>query len=475
MAENENFLAKLQEALAKKSEWFDTVRLPEIQEQYRILQTCTKNLFEALVKKSLIIPDPYRKDKKIQEVQVPENTSFTDNEASSVLGDRFSTYEAMLDFICTYYRFTVESLTIPKIKKLLDLNATFEWDNLSPSNAKSNTKALAEAIAQSKNNTPGVIISMITDSCEKNEAAVTSINRGLNELGNYQKELYKAELRKDLFEHPEFNKEKAYASQEAELEEIKRVYPKVMGKKPFYSDLIKEIVQEDLAPNKQILQDTLLKSLEIKAAPKAKKVVQGNNNHELIMGAVLALSAISPTITQLKGKLQFNFDLVFKNEKNFWVKLVMKIRKSFHLKEPERIVSVTVSDAKTGAVRLEKVKVNDFLIELTKKERIYAAIATRGSDYERINNSSDEAILNFVNKQISECQSLFTRINSLDAYFKGAVDIMMQSKVKGMQIELSALRNSIINVNKKRGDYASAIEEAEQMKKLGITEQNDVE
>ena len=37
-----------------------------------------------------------------------------------------------------------------------------------------------------------------------------------------------------------------------------------------------------------------------------------------------------------------------------------------------------------------------------------------------------------------------------------------------MQIELSALRNSIINANKKRSEYASFKEESEQMKKLGI-------
>lgn len=473
MAENENFLKQLNEALNKKSEWFDTVRLPEIQEQYRILQTCTKNLFETLVKKSLIIPDPYRMDKKIQDIQIPDNSSFTDNEAPSVLGDRFSTYEAMLDFICTYFRFTVESLSIAKCKKLVDLNTTFDWENLSPSNPKSNTRALAEALSQAKNNTPGVIISMIADSCEKNAVATAQINQGLNELGNFQKEIYKAGLRKDLFEHPEFNKEKAYSSTDAELEEIKRVYPKVMGKKPFYTDLIKEIIQEDQASNKEMIQQTLLKSLEIRSAPKEKKVVKGTNYHELIMGAVLALSAISPTITQLKLKLAYNFDLVFKNEKGFFAKLMRKIRKAFHLKEPERICSISMNDPKSGSVRMEKIKVEEFLIDMSKKERIYGAIATRGSEFDKIDNSSDEAILNYVNKQISECQSLFTKINALDSYFKGAVDVVVQTKVKGMQIELSALRNSIINVNKKRGDYASAIEEAEQMKKLGITELNN--
>jgi hypothetical protein len=45
---------------------------------------------------------------------------------------------------------------------------------------------------------------------------------------------------------------------------------------------------------------------------------------------------------------------------------------------------------------------------------------------------------------------------------------MYRNKIKGLKIDLTSLRNAIINVNKKRGDYVSNKEEIEQMKKLGI-------
>jgi len=45
---------------------------------------------------------------------------------------------------------------------------------------------------------------------------------------------------------------------------------------------------------------------------------------------------------------------------------------------------------------------------------------------------------------------------------------MNKARIKGLKIDLEALRNSIINVNKKRGEYVSIREEAEQLKKLGI-------
>ena len=94
----------------------------------------------------------------------------------------------------------------------------------------------------------------------------------------------------------------------------------------------------------------------------------------------------------------------------------------------------------------------------------------KGPEYQKINNSNEDAILAFANKQISEIQSIFVIINALDSYFKNEVETEFRPRVKGMQIELSALRNSIINANKKRGEYASFKEEHAQMQKLGLTE-----
>ena len=108
------------------------------------------------------------------------------------------------------------------------------------------------------------------------------------------------------------------------------------------------------------------------------------------------------------------------------------------------------------------------MIELTKKERIYNGIGNKGPEFAKVQASTEDSILTFVNKQISEVQSDFTIINALDNMFKTETEVSNRVKIKGMQIELSALRNSIINANKKRGEYASVRDEIEQMKRLGI-------
>ena len=468
--EEEKFHQELQQALSKKQEWYNTECLQELLSQYRLLHTCVRNLYENFVKKSLIVPDPYRLDKKISSIVVPESNPFAESDIPNVFGERFSNYETMLDYICTYFRFSTENFTLQNIKMLLDFNKVFEWDDLSMNNVKMNTRALAITISHAKNGAPSVVQSMINDSVSKCSQAAKTIGKMLNELGVFQRELYKGGIRKDVFEHPDFNKEKALESPESELAEIKRLYSKVTGKKTFYNDLVNEIIEEDHGPNKEAKQAAVFDRLAIKNPVKAEeKKKSGPDPKEMLMQTVLAIGACAPTLVQLHAKLSENFDILFTRKATLWNKLMALLVKAFNLKEPERSCQLPVKDAKTGTERIQKINVTEFMTELSKKERVYNGIAVKGNEYQRIDSANEDAVLTFVNKQISELQSEFVIINSLDAYFKNEVSNEFKARVKGMQIELSALRNSIINANKKRSDYASYKEETEQMRKLGIT------
>ena len=469
--EEYNFDVELQQALSKKQEWYNSEALQQLLDQYRLMHTCVRNLYECFVKKSLIQPDPYRLDKKISDIVVPESSPFAESEISKVFGARFSDYETMLDFICTYFRFSTENFTIQKVKQLLDLNKVFDWEDLSMNNPKMNTRALAMTINGAKSNAPNVVQSMINDSVAKCSQASAVISKMLNELGVFLRELFKGELRKDLFEHPDFDKAKAAESSEAELAEIKKLYTKVTGKKTMYTDLIAEIVEEDHGPGKEGKQKAVLDRLAIKGNTKVEaKKSAGPDTKEMLMQTIIALGAMAPTLTQLHAKLGENFTLLYQKKDNFFNKLLAALRKAFHIAEKERICNLPIKDSKTGMERTQKINVNEFLTDLSRKERVYSGIGMKGIEYQKINASNEDAILSFANKQISEIQSIFVIINALDAYFKNEVDTEFKVKVKGMQIELSALRNSIINANKKRGEYASFKEEHAQMQKLGLTD-----
>jgi len=467
------FNATLQTALTQKHNWFNSVCLQSVLGEYRLLYTCVKNLNEMLIKKSLIVPDPYKFDKRISDIVVPETAVFPDNEVANILGARISDYEVMLDFICTYFSFTVENISIPTIKKLLEFNKVFDWKNISSNSASCNTRNLANLLSSAKKNAPGVIISMINDSCSKSAESIEKINSGLNELGIFQRELYKGELRQDVFNHPDFSKEKAFSSPENEMAEIKRLFSKVIGKrKPFYNELIGELIAEDQGDDKQKAREAVLKRLEVKnaSATVTKKKKEGPNAHKMLMDTTFCFGAIAPTLQQIHGKLQENFDIVFEAKKGFGPMLAAMLKKAFRVPEKEKVCNVNIVES-SGRTRQEKVRVSELFANINQKIRIYGGIAVKGNEYQKIDAADETAILNFVNKQISECQSLFSVLNALDSYFKSTVDPIKKAKIKGLSLELSTLRSSIVNVNKKRGEFISFKEEAEQMKRLGIKDE----
>ena len=461
------FTSQLEVALMAKQSWFNAERLQSMLEQFRLMYSCVRNLNEVLVKRSLIQPDPYKLETRISEIAVIETDNFTENEDSIVLGKRFSDYEMMLDFICNYFRFSVENITINRIKILLDLLKAFDWTNLSSNSSKSNTRALATALTKARTNAPAVTVSLINDSQEKCAKSTKIINSYLAELADFQREFYKGNLRKDLFEHPDFDKKKAFSSPEAELEEIRRLYVKTTGKKTFYTDLVQEIINEDQGPDKENLRHKLLEKLEIKIT-ETKKETHTVNPHDLLMTAVFALGGMGSILGQLYAKLSDNFDLLFYVKKTLFVKFMEALKKALGLKEKPRNCTITVTDPQSGTKTTQQIEVTSFLAQVSKLAHIYSGIAAKGSEYNKINNANEDDALIFLNRQIQENQKLFTTINALDEHFKSHVETTQRAKVKGLKIDLSSYRNAIIAANKKRGEYASAKEEIEQMKKLGI-------
>ena len=77
MAEVLNFQEIVTQAAEKKTQWIESKVCPKILENYRILHSTVVNIINILTQKGLITPDPYKKEKKITSIEVPEDTDFT--------------------------------------------------------------------------------------------------------------------------------------------------------------------------------------------------------------------------------------------------------------------------------------------------------------------------------------------------------------------------------------------------------------
>ena len=468
MENGTNFTETLTQALDAKAQWYDTEGLPKILDNYRLLHTCVKVIFDFLVKKALITPDPYKLDKKISDIKAPENGQFVENERSVIMGQRFSDYESTLDFLCNYYKFSVSQLTLANIKKLVDLNNAITWNSFSANSNKINTRVLATLVFSARQNSDALTSSMLNDNLSKASNALNDINSALKEYSDFQREWYKGLVRKNVLLSPNYDASKV-TDASSELQQIKKNFAAAMSKAPFYNELIDEIIQEDMGSKKEELQKKVLEKLNI-AAEKNKKVEKRIDTKALIMSSLSVLGSMPPQIGTIAQKIQENHDLLESEHNSFMDKVKRAIRRAFGIAEKPLFYTVFIVDQTTGAKHSEKINYQTFMTDLATRARRYGSVSQQNSPaYKKINSMPEEKIADFVAAQITDCNHLIVLLNALDDFFKSAASPLNKSKVKGLKIDITTLKNSVVKTNQIRVEYVSYIEEEAQMKKLGIT------
>ncbi|HAK68982.1 MAG TPA: hypothetical protein DEO40_01910 [Treponema sp.] len=469
-AQSESFNSTVIAALEEKKNWYDTTQLPKIQDNYRLHLVCVNNIIEALSRKSLVNPDPYKKDKKVTSVSSIDDSPFNDNERATQLGIRLSDYQNMLDFVCNYMKFTIEQLTPDKVKKLIDLNATFGWTNLTPNSPKINTRSLANCIIEARNGAQALQAAMINDSIGKTKEALEFINAALKELLDFQRELYKGDVRRLVMDSSDFNKA-AFTDAAALIAEIKRLFPSKMPKRTFSNDLIAEIAEEETAPSKDQLRQRVLAKLKTVTTVKNEQKKNTVTTHEILVEAVRILATSSEQYAVVLEKISTNSAVLRDGANSFKDKFARFWRRVFGLPEPEIEYNIVLTDQTTKQTHREKINYTEFFASLNKRTKYYATVANRQSTgYNRVDAQSDEKILEFLNKQLAENARLMQVLTALDDYFKSSAPTLERSKIKGIKPELSFLKSILVKTNQYKAEYLALAEEKEQMRKLGITE-----
>ncbi len=465
MADNEEFNKTVILAATEMEQHFNIKKLPATQDNYRLHLTCVRNLFDSLTRASLIKPDPYKGDKKITKIICPETSQFNENERPIVLGERLSNYESMLDFVCNYMRFAVDQLNMEKIKKLNELNKTFDWKALTPNSLKSNTKALGFCMSQLKKTSPGIALGLLKDCVTKSANAIAEIDATLKELAQFQRERYKIEVRKAVVENEKFNKA-SMTDATAFQNEIKRLFSSCMGKRPFVQELIQEIILEETAPNKAELQKALLAKLKTQNERSEKKEPTVDT-HEILVEAIRVLASTCEQYSVIYEKITNNASLLQSEHNSFKDKIKKLFRQLFNLKEPIVEYTLTIVDKRTNAKRTERINFNAFTANFVKRIRLYANCAsTAQGGYQKLKTQGDKDLLDFLTKQLSENSLLFSNLTALDEYFKSNVSPANKSKVKGISMELMTIKNLIVKSTRERSEYLGYVEEQEQMKHL---------
>ncbi len=469
MEETQSFNDLLFQAILERQQVYDSYHLPKMREDYSICQSSAKTIHTILVKKGIIHDDPYKYDSKTSDIQIPPDEPFSESEKAIVIGRRLAQYEAMLDFLNNYWQFTCDFLNTDGVSKLIAFNKTFTWESFSNTSTRPNTKGLADLVNNVRNGGDPLSVGIINDSITQLSKSSQQILKTLKGLTEFHRERYKTAVRKLVLPGTVIDTGSLSHGYGEAIKEIKRSFALNMKDQPFYIELIEEILKEDYSPDHDVIQQELLARLSSNKQGAAKSAAPENFKTVLLDG-IRTIGSASPQLDEIAFKLAENYHVLTNVEKSFMQKLMEALRKAFNMKEPDEELSIHTIDPVTQTGKKENINFNAFIEEMKRKSRILTGFTVRTApSYQKIEAMDEQQILDLLTRNIAELNGTIKICAGLDDYFKQSAGAEIRERIRGVKVEISAIRNNLVKANQCRAEYASQVEEQQQLKKLGIT------
>jgi uncharacterized protein (UPF0335 family) len=469
MDANENYTDQLEQALLEKIERMDSHELKQLRDDYKLFQSAFQGIYNVLLRKGLIHEDPYKFELKISEVQTPPESSFAESEKLDQMCIRLSQFESYLDFLNNYYQFSVDFLTLGRIKKLVGLTKYFSFTAFTENSSHLNTRYFAEIIQQIRKGSDPLSIGIINEGLLQLDKTSRKIFQALKDLGNIHRERYKLEIRRLASDGLKFERDHVITHQDDVIRKIRQKFVETAGEKPFYPELVAEILKEDYSSEAQALRDEALNKLQVAASKGSSKVAELNFKTPILEG-IRTVIGVGFQLDDAIQKLNENQSILDSQDKSFITKIRRLLREMMGRSPEDIIHEVDYMDPATSVRKNEAINFRNFATEVSKKAQTLIAMTSRGSTaYKRLEGASEDQIFKFLEKSIEDLQSYHRKLTALDEFFRATItDPEVKNRVRTIKTELGSIKNTIIKANQKRYEYIAIKDEQEQMKRLGI-------
>jgi hypothetical protein len=459
----EGYQAQLAAALEKKGAQLAADVLPVLKESFRLYQSLFANLYNILYRKSLIQEDPYQYDRKITEVTVPSREPFAESEKAEKLSQRLAEYQGQLEFLNTYYQFSLEFLSLDRLKRVAGLVRYLDWGNLITASADVNTSVLAEALGKVKLGADKISAGIVTDAAVQLATLSKQTLARLKEVVAWQRESFKLDLRRRLFAPLGAGLAKAVADgAEQAVPRLERAFRQHLSDRPFYRDLVREALDEDYSPESARLRAAALDRLALPAEKPAEQA-PAVDYRAVLLEAIRLLIPLQSPLDDALAKLEANQEQTAGRRRGWRLRSLFG---SARAGGASAVMEIRQFDSSTGVTRSSQVNFPEFATKVRRKSALLATLASAASSASaRLRAAPEQELCDFLNQNLGELQLFFRIMAGLDAHFKGARGA---GEVKGIRIELAEVKNCLVRANKKRYEYTARKEEERQKQELGL-------
>ena len=457
----------LNQAVAHRREHIDKRIMPKLKEDFRRYHTSFQNVYNVLLRKGLVQEDPYKGDFKISEVTTPSNEPYLESEKNEKMSIRLSQFDSILEFLTNYYQFSADFLNLKRLKNISALLNYFHWTKLGVSSTSLNTRVMADLVQHIKQGSDSLSANIVSDGCNQLSKLTNEIFSLLKDVTAFSRELYKQDIRERVLYKLSISGEPSSQVMEEAFNQIKRSFPRELPDTPFFPELVNELVAEEYSPQRDKLKQELINSLQIKE--KKQETRQEVSHKPLLLEAARILSGASIHLEKAVSKLNESQQLLDQRRLSLGERFRRWVMNVVQKKGDKHVYMVEFFDEKTGATRMVRVDYDAFSENVLKRARALNMLSSKvSSAYMRLEGSDEEKVYEYVSSIVDELYKILNTLPALDTFFKSEAPRELRSSIRGIKLEISAIKNVVIRSNQKRHEYIAKKEEIEQLKKLGI-------
>jgi len=464
------FDAALSEAIAARRQHIENEELPQLKELFRVFHASFKGLHGILLRKGLVQEDPYKSEQKLSEIKPPEDDSYLESERDVVLGIRLDAFDNTLEFLNNYYEFRIDAIGFKELRELNDLVKYISWEQLSSTAAKPTTRGIGDLLARTRAGSDTLSSGVMSDARGQLTKYSKLIAEKLKVIGTFKREEYKHMIRTEVLPRvPDASS--LVPDDPATITMMRDAFRESGLAGHFVPELASETLREECSPQASQYHDEALGRLQV--VQKKKKVARPKESlQSILISAIRSLAACSRSLSTCVEHLEGNAEVLNSRQRSLGERFRAWVDRVVNRRPQEATYTVEYLDETTGAHQSEAITFESFMESVAKKSRLYGAfLAKSGVSWTKLQAASEEQLYQFINKELGECHLIHRRCQALDIYFKASATKEERTKLRGVKIELTTIRNSIVKANQLKHEYVAKKDEVEQMKKLGISEE----
>jgi hypothetical protein len=438
MVDTDEWYASFKQALEKKRDWLLGVRIPELKRKFGEFHNTFSILYSALLQKNYIVKDPYKTETPASGLRVPETKSFFEPKKREEFSLRLAKYDNQLEYIVTFYEFSLDTLKPDKIRILRAIIWFIEWKNLSLTSPSLNTQAIAEIFFNLRNRAISKILLKNLEACfDDLYSCAAYMDKILYEISDYQHEAYKGNIRASITANMEGP---------VTIDSIKNVFYTMFPGDVFQPALIQELLNEDSSPDNNIRASVLAKLAVVD--PAMQDFDDAPSFKSLLIEGFNTLGSTAGTFHEIVGKIEYNHGIYRRKRRSLseslliLFKLLLKKKRHSDLYECELVGSFSS--------RVEIIDHHLFLEKLNEKIRELRTIVKYPAKLEQMD---EDELLNYLNRNMRDIQKHHRLLIALDKFFRTKVAGEQKSRIKGMRPELTTIKNALSKVSVKYEHY----------------------